>query len=163
MGWKAGIAAALCCVSWAAHAQTPAEPPAVDWRLEVVRDGSVVDVFDGSTALGQAQTATHHHETVHRVGCAENPVAKIDLARTLTISPQAADTAGVTFAIDAQEILEDDTPQRTREGCPLPPAPRRVSASHPNLVVPGGQWASWTVVDLHPTLIYRIRASVASH
>jgi hypothetical protein len=163
MRWQAGIAAALCCVWLAARAQTAALPPAVQWRLEVVRDGNTIDTFDGTTAIGQAATATHHHETVNRVGCKENPDAQIDLARTLTISPVAAENASVTLAIDAQETIEDDTPQRTREGCVLPPALRRVAANHPFLVVPDGQWVSWTIVDSHPALIYRVRASVVSH
>jgi Zn-dependent protease with chaperone function len=44
----------------------------------------------------------------------------------------------------------------------LPPTPRRLAASHPGLIVPSGQWASWTIVDSHPTLVYRIRAGVES-
>jgi hypothetical protein len=163
MRWQAGIAAALCCVSFAARAQTAAEPPAVQWRLEVARDGRTIDTFDGTTAVGQAVSATHHHETVHRVGCKENPAAQIDLFRTVTVTPVAADPAGVTLAIDAQETIEDDTAARTREGCALPPEPRRVAATHPGLVVPYGEWASWTLVDSNPTLVYRIRASVVSH
>jgi hypothetical protein len=171
MRWQAGIAAALCCVSFANRAQTaaelapasPPEAPAVQWRLEVVLDGRTIDTFDGTSALGQAVTATHHHETIHRVGCKENPAARIDLFRTMTVSPVAADAAGVTLAIDAQETIEDDTAARTPEGCALPPEPRRVAANHPGLVVPNGQWASWTIVDSHPMLVYRIRASVVSH
>jgi hypothetical protein len=163
MRWQAGIASALCCISLAARAQTAGEPPAVQWRIEVVEDGRTIDSFDGTTTLGQAASATHHHETVNRVGCKENPAAQIDLARTLTVSPVAVEAGGVTLAIESREIIEDDTVQRTREGCALPPAPGRITAHHPALIVPDGQWASWTIVDSHPTLIYRVRASVVSH
>jgi hypothetical protein len=163
MRWQAGIAAALCCVSFAGRAQTAAELPAVQWQLEVVRDGRTIDTFDGTTAVGQAVSATHHHETVHRIGCNENPAAQIDLSRTVTVTPVAVAPAGITLAIDAQETIEDDTPARTSEGCALPPEPRRVAATHPALVVPNDQWASWTLIDSGPTLVYRIRASVVSH
>jgi hypothetical protein len=163
MRWQAGMAAALCCVSFAGRAQTAAELPVVQWQLEVLRDGRTIDTFDGTTTVGQAVSATHHHETVHRVGCKEIPAAQIDLSRTVTVTPVAVDPAGTTLAIDAQETVEDDTAASTRGGCALPPEPRRVAATHPALVVPNGQWASWTLIDSSPTLVYRIRASVASH
>jgi hypothetical protein len=163
MRWKAGIVAALCCVSLAPRAQTAAEPPAVEWRLEVVQDGHTIDTFGGTTAIGQAVSAAHHHEVVHRVGCLENPDARIDLARTLTVSPVRVEPASVWLAIDAQETIEDDTARRTSSGCALPPVPRRVTANHPGLVVPKGEWASWTIVDRSPTLVYRVRANVVSH
>jgi hypothetical protein len=147
----------------AVQAPAPAEPTLVQWRLEVLRDGRDVDTFEGTTAVGQAVTATHHHEVVHAVGCKNQPDARIDLARTLTVSPIAAEPAGITFAIDAQETIEDETAQRTPEGCTLPPQPRRVAANHPGLVVVPGQPASWTIVEAHPTLVYRVSASAASH
>ena len=140
-----------------------AEPPEGQWRRAVLSDGGDVAGFEGTTAVGQAVTATHHHETVHAVGCKNQPDARIDLARTLTVSPIAAETSGITLAIDAQETIEDETAQRTPEGCTLPPQPRRVAANHPGLVVVPGQPTSWTIVAAHPTLVYRVSASVASH
>lgn len=171
MGCKTGLAAALWCVSLVAAAQTAtptppptaAEPTAVQWQLDVVSNGNTIDQFQGTTAVGQAVTATHHHETVHEVGCKRQPDARIDLARTLTVSPVAAEASGITLAIDAQETIEDETVQRTPDGCALPPQPRRVAANHPGLVVAPGQWTNWTIVEAHPTLVYRVRASVASH
>lgn len=162
MRGRAGIAAALCCVSFVACAQTAMEPPVVAWQIDVVRDGSTIDTFEGTTAIGQAAAATHHHETVHRVGCKQAPAAQIDLARSLTVSPVRVDATGVTLAIEAQDTIEDDTEQRTPDGCLLPPEPRRITASHPGLVVPNGQWTSWTILESHPALVYRVRASVAS-
>lgn len=147
----------------AVQAPAPAEPTLVQWRLEVLRDGRDVDTFEGTTAVGQAVTATHHHEVVHAVGCKNQPDARIDLARTLTVSPISAEPSGITLAIDAQETIEDETAQRTPEGCTLPPQPRRVAANHPGLVVVPGQPASWTIVEAHPMLVYRVSASVASH
>jgi hypothetical protein len=168
MRWKAGIAAALGCVcfgglSLAARAQTTAEPPAIAWQIEVVRDGTTIDTFEGTTGLGQAVTATHHHETVHRVGCKDMPAAQIDLVRTLTVSPVAERPDGIMLAIDAQDTIEDDTVEHTPEGCALPPEPRRITAAHPGLIVPSGQWANWTIINSHPALVYRVRADIASH
>lgn len=160
---KAVMAAVFGCVSFVACAQTTTEPPVVTWEIDVVRDGTTIDTFDGTTPIGQAAAATHHHETVHRVGCKQAPAASIDLVRSLTVSPVRLDAAGVTLAIEAQDTIEDDTEQRTPDGCPLPPEPRRLSASHPGLVVPSGQWTSWTILESHPALVYRVRASVASH
>lgn len=139
------------------------EPLSVEWRLEVVRDGRTIDTFEATTMLGQAFSATHHHPVTHRVGCKENPAGGIDLARTVTVSPVAAQVNGVTLAIDADETIEDDAAPTTAEGCVLPPTPRRVSASHPGLVVPAGEWAAWTLIDKNPTLVYRVHASVTSH
>lgn len=138
-------------------------PPAIAWQLEVVRDGQTIDRFQATTTLGQAFSATHHDETTHRVGCKDVPAGSIDLARTISVSPIATDAGGVTLAIDANETIEDDTAPRTPEGCKLPPQPRRVSASHPGLVVPAGEWVAWTLIDKNPTLVYRLHASVAPH
>jgi hypothetical protein len=137
-------------------------PPAVQWRLEVVRDGQTIDTFEATTTLGQAFSATHHHEVTHRVGCKENPAGGIDLARTVSVSPIAADVSGVTLAIEANETVEDDTAPSTPEGCALPPQPRRVNASHPGLVVPIGEAVAWTLIDKNPTLVYRVQASVTA-
>lgn len=138
-------------------------PPSVQWQLDVVRDGQTIDTFEATTMLGQAFSATHHHPVTHRVGCKDNPAGGIDLARTVTVSPIAAEVSGVTLAIDADETIEDDAAPATPEGCKLPPQPRRVTASHPGLVVPIGEWAAWTLIDKNPTLVYRVHASVTSH
>ncbi|MGN6231412.1 MAG: hypothetical protein ACTHNZ_09630 [Trinickia sp.] len=139
------------------------EPPAVTWQLDVLRNGQTIDTFHATTTVGQAFSATHHHPITHRVGCKDNPAGGIDLARTISVSPVAADVGGVTLAIDADETIEDDSAPTTPEGCALPPQPRRVNASHPGLVVPIGGSADWTLIDKNPTLVYRVRASVASH
>lgn len=138
------------------------EPPAIQWRLDVVRNGQTIDTFEATTTLGQAFSATHHHEVTHRVGCKDNPAGGIDLARTVSVSPIAADVSGVTLAIEANETVEDDTAPSTPEGCALPPQPRRVNASHPGLVVPIGESVTWTLIDKNPTLVYRVHASVTS-
>jgi len=137
-------------------------PPAIQWRLDVVRDGRTIDTFEATTTLGQAFSDTHHHKVTHRVGCKDNPAGDIDLARTVSVSPVAADVSGVTLAIEANETVEDDTAPSTPEGCALPPQPRRVNASHPGLVVPIGETATWTLIDKNPTLVYRVHASVTS-
>lgn len=138
-------------------------PPSVKWQLDVVRDGQTIDTFESTTTVGQAFSATHHHPVTHRVGCKDNPAGGIDLARTVSVSPVAAEVSGVTLAIDADETIEDDAAPATPEGCKLPPQPRRVTASHPGLVVPIGEWAAWTLIDKNPTLVYRVHASVTSH
>ncbi|MDG0027796.1 hypothetical protein [Trinickia sp. Y13] len=160
----AGDAASLPSAAGASGAATGEnDPPVVQWRLEVVRDGQTIDTFESATTLGQGFSATHHHEVTHRVGCKENPAGGIDLARTISISPVEADLSGVTLSIEANETIEDDTAPSTPEGCALPPQPRRVSASHPGLFIPIGEWAAWTLIDKNPTLVYRVRARVTSH
>jgi hypothetical protein len=170
----AGNAAAATDTSAGASAPAPAAsgpgsplpddmPTAVAWQLDVVRDGQTIDTFQATTTVGQAFSATHHHPISHRVGCKENPAGGIDLARTISVSPTAADVGGITLAIDADETIEDDSAPKTPEGCTLPPQPRRVNASHPGLVVPIGGSADWTLIDKNPTLVYRVRASVAPH
>ena len=140
-----------------------AAPTAVTWQLDVLRDGQTIDTFQATTMVGQTYSGTHHHPTTHRVGCKENPAGGIDLARTVSVSPVAADVSGVTLAIDADETIEDDTAPTTPEGCKLPPQPRRVNASHPGLPVPVGGSADWTLIDKRPTLVYRVHANVTSH
>jgi hypothetical protein len=151
-------------------ASSPSSAPALDdtptsvmWTLDVLRDGQTIDQFQGTTMVGQAFSATHHHRVTHRVGCKENPAGGIDLARTVSVSPVAADVAGVTLAIETDETIEDDTAPATPEGCKLPPQPRRLNASHPGLHVPVGGSADWTLIDKNPTLIYRVHASVSPH
>ena len=163
--WKTSIAtvlaAALFGTSLLANAQGSTQQ-VVRWQLQVVRDGQQIDSFDGTTTVGQARTDTHHKMVQHNVGCKDQPGGSIDLARTLTISPLQADANEVTLSIEAQETFEEDAPQQTDTGCKLPPQPRQVSASHPGLKVPAGQWTSWTIVDKDPNLVYRVRASLAN-
>jgi hypothetical protein len=158
--WKTSIAAVLLGVSLLANAQQQPEQ-VVQWQLQVMRDGQQIDSFDGTTTVGQARTDTHHKTVQHNVGCKDQPAGSLDLSRTLTISPLRADANGVTLSIDTQETIEDSTAQRTDIGCKLPPQPRQVNASHPGLTVAPGQWASWTIVDQDPNLVYRVRANLA--
>ncbi|SOE65109.1 hypothetical protein SAMN05446635_2623 [Burkholderia sp. OK233] len=164
--WKTSIvavlAAALFGTSLLANAQQGAAQQTVQWQLQVMRDGQQIDSFDGTTTVGQARTDTHHKMVQHNVGCKDQPGGSIDLARTLTISPLQADASAVTLSIEAQETFEEDDPQQTDTGCKLPPQPRQVSASHPGLKLPPGQWVSWTIVDKNPNLVYRVRASLAN-
>ncbi|CAB3770883.1 hypothetical protein [Paraburkholderia solisilvae] len=163
--WKTRIVAMLLCIPYVAFAQQPGgtATPVVQWQLQVMQDGQQIDAFDGTTTVGQARTDTHHHVVQHNVGCKDQPAGEIDLQRTLTVSPIAADAGGVTLAIDAQETLEEPGPARaTPAGCKLPPQPRQVSASHPGLKSASGDWASWTIIDKDPQLVYRVRANVAS-
>ena len=162
-------AAAADAAASAAAPATPAAsnpddtPTAVAWKLDVVRDGQTIDTFEATTMVGQTFSDTHHHPMQHRVGCKDNPAGGIDLARTVSVSPVAADVGGVTLALDTDETIEDDTAPATPEGCTLPPQPRRVNASHPGLLVPMGESADWTLIDKNPTLVYRVHASVAPH
>ena len=156
-------AAAADAASSTGTAALDATPTEVAWRLDVVRDGQTIDTFQATTMVGQTFSGTHHHPVTHRVGCKENPAGGIDLARTVSVTPVAADVGGITLAIDADETIEDDTAPTTPEGCALPPQPRRVNASHPGLLVPIGQAADWTLIDKNPSLVYRVHASVTSH
>jgi len=160
--WKTSLVAVLLGTSLLAQAQQPSAQQVVQWQLQVVRDGQQIDSFDGSTSVGQARTDTHHQVAQHNVGCKDAPGGSIDLSRTLTISPIEANANEVTLAIDAQETLEDDSASQTDTGCRLPP-PREVTASHPGLKVPAGQWVTWQIVDRNPNLMYRVRASLASN
>jgi hypothetical protein len=171
--WKTSIVAVLLGTSLLANAQQSAQPSAqqgtqqrpaqqvVQWQLQVMRDGQQIDAFDGTTTVGQARTDTHHKMVQHNVGCKDQPAGSIDLARTLTVSPLQADASGVTLSIEAQETFDEGAARQTDTGCKLPPQPRQVSASHPGLKVTPGQWASWTIVDKDPNLVYRVRASLA--
>ncbi len=166
--WKTSLAAVLLgttlmAQALTAHAQQRPAPASVKWELQVMRDGQQIDSFDGTTTVGQARTDTHHHVVQNNVGCKNVPAGNIDLSRTLTVSPTQADTSGVTFAIEAQETLEEPGTRTTDTGCKLPPQPRQVSANHPGLVVPPGAWSTWTIVDKDPNLVYRLRASVANN
>jgi hypothetical protein len=177
--WKTSIVAVLFGTSLLANAQQGAQqsaqsvaqpgtqqPPAqqvVQWQLQVMRDGQQIDAFDGTTTVGQARTDTHHNVVQHNVGCKDQPAGSIDLTRTLTVSPLQADANEVTLSIDAQETFEENTAQQTDTGCKLPPQPRQVSASHPGLKVAANQWASWTIVDKSPNLVYRVHATLKNN
>jgi hypothetical protein len=161
--WKTSVVAVMFgTASLLAHAQQAAQQ-AVHWELQVMNDGQQVDAFDGTTTVGQAHTDTHHHVVTHNVGCKDAPGGSIDLLRTLTVSPTQASATDITLAIDAQETLEDPRAKQTDTGCKLPPQPRQVSASHPGLRVPAGQWVTWPIVEKDPTLVYRVRASLATN
>ncbi|CAB3785770.1 hypothetical protein LMG28614_02203 [Paraburkholderia ultramafica] len=159
--WKTSIVAVLLGTSLLANAQQRPAQQVVQWQLQVMRDGQQIDAFDGTTTVGQARTDTHHQTVQHNVGCKDQPAGSLDLSRTLTVSPLRADAHEIMLSIDAQETLEDDTARQTDIGCKLPPQPRQVNASHPGLMVTPGQWASWTIVDKNPNLVYRVRASLA--
>jgi hypothetical protein len=136
-------------------------PPSVKWTLQVMRDGQQIDAFDGTTTVGQARTDTHHKVVSHNVGCKDQPAGSIDLQRTITVSPLQASASATLLQIEAQETLENPVAPKTTDGCKLPPQPRQVGASHPGLNVPAGQWVNWTIVDKDPTIVYRVRASLA--
>ncbi|NIF53180.1 MULTISPECIES: hypothetical protein [Burkholderiaceae] len=161
--WKTSIVAMLLGASLLAHAQQRPAQQVVQWQLQVMQDDQQVDSFEGTTTVGQAHTDTHHRVVQHHVGCKDQPAGSIDLSRTLTVSPLRVDPEGVTMSIETQETLEDAAPQRTDIGCKLPPQPRLVSGSHPGLVVPPDQWASWTIVASNPKLVYRLHASVVAN
>ncbi|MFM0596864.1 MULTISPECIES: hypothetical protein [Paraburkholderia] len=160
--WKTSILAVLLGTSLLANAQQGPAQQVVQWQLQVMRDGQQIDSFDGTTTVGQARTDTHHKVVQHNVGCKDQPGGSLDLTRTLTVSPLQADANEVTLSIEAQETFEEDGAQQTDTGCKLPPQPRQVSASHPGLKVAAGQWASWTIVDKNPNLVYRVKASLAN-
>jgi hypothetical protein len=160
MTWKLCVVAALVVVTATAHAQD-AMQPSVQWTLQVIRDGHEIDSFDGTTTVGNAHTDTHHQMVTHDVGCSQHPGGGLDLVRTVTITPTAADASGVTLAIDAQDTFEDNDAQPSPEGCRLPPQPRQVTASHPGLRVPAGEWVTWQIVGKNPSIAYRVRASLA--
>lgn len=161
MTWKLCVAAVLVAAAASAHAQAPMQPPPVQWTLEVIRDGQQIDSFEGTTTVGQAHTDTHHHVIAHGVGCLDHPAGQLDLARTVTVAPTEADANGITLAIDAQETFEEDQQQQTPGGCRLPPQPRQISASHPGLRIPNGEWMRWQIVEKDPSLAYRVTARIA--
>ncbi|OLL33623.1 hypothetical protein BTH42_01110 [Burkholderia sp. SRS-W-2-2016] len=161
--WKTSIVAMLLGASLLAHAQQRPSQQAVQWQLQVLKDGQQIDLFEGTTTVGQARTDTHHQVIQHNVGCKDQPAGSIDLSRTITLSPLRVDPQGVMLSIDTQETLESDSAQRTDIGCKLPPQPRQVNASHPGLVVPPDQWASWTIVASNPNLVYRVHANVVNN
>ncbi|MEW9581355.1 hypothetical protein [Paraburkholderia sp. DGU8] len=159
--WKTSVVAVMLGISLLANAQQPPAQHVVQWQLQVMRDGQQIDSFDGTATVGQARTDTHHRTVQHNVGCKDQPAGSLDLSRTLTVSPLRADASEITLSIDTQQTLEDDAARQTSIGCKLPPQPREVNASHPGLMLTPGQWASWTLIDKDPNLVYRVRASLA--
>ena len=135
--------------------------PIVNWTLQVIRDGQEIDSFEGTTAVGQARTEKHHKLVTHNVGCKNEPAGSIDLQRTITVSPLRASPGEAVLAIDARDTIESNTTRKTRSGCKLPPQPSQVQANHPGLIVPAGQWVNWQIVSQDPSLLYRVRASLA--
>ncbi|CAB3778914.1 hypothetical protein [Pararobbsia alpina] len=150
---------ALSCVM-AGHAHAQVSTPLVHWQLEVIQNGETVDTFKADTPLEQTQTETREHEATHVVGCAQMPAAHIVLTRSIAVTPSTSDERGVSFMIDATEMLEDAAAQRTGEGCTLPPQPRVVHATHPALMVSASGWTDWPVVAHDPVLTYRLQATV---
>jgi hypothetical protein len=133
--------------------------PAVNWTLQVVRDGQQIDAFAGTTPVGQSETNRDHRVVMHEVGCKGEPAGSIDLQRAITILPLRADPTSSVLAIDAQETVESDAMSVTPSGCRLPPQPSQVHANHPGLVVPAGRWVTWQILGQNPSLLYRVRAS----
>jgi hypothetical protein len=178
----APLAVLACVMAGPACAQVSTS--LVHWQLDVIQNGETVDTFKADTPLGQTQTETREHEATHVVGCAEKPAAHIVLTRSIAVTPSLvpspassstsspassstssrasspSDEHGVSFMIDATEMLEDAAAQRTNEGCTLPPQPRVVHATHPALVVGASGWTDWPVVAHDPVLVYRLQASI---
>jgi hypothetical protein len=152
------LTALSCVMAVPAHAQV--STPLVHWQLEVIENGETVDTFKADTPLEQTQTETREHEATHVVGCAEKPAAHIVLTRSIAVTPSTSDERGVSFMIDATEMLEDAAAQHTGEGCTLPPQPRVVHATHPALMVGASGWTDWPVVAHDPVLTYRLQATV---
>jgi hypothetical protein len=155
------LSGALSLSATAVLAQS-APPQSVTWDLQVLQDNQQIDSFSGTTSVGQAKTDTHHHVVKNNVGCADKPAGDIDLQRTLTISPIHANADDVTLQIDAQETLQSDQSTSTVAGCKIPPQPRQVTATHPGLMLKPGEWSTWQIVDKNPSLMYKVRASLAA-
>jgi len=139
-------------------------PVHIDWQLLVLLDGQQVDSFSGNTAVGQSQTATHHHAVSHPVGCEGAQTVPSDLSRTISVSPLGVDSNNVIgFEISADDVIEDSTARAVQgTGCALPPQTRTISASHPELDVASGKTNDWMLLKKQPQLIYRLSASVAA-
>lgn len=156
----------LCMLIRPAAAQDTAvrrEAPAhIHWQLTVLRDAQQVDSMSGDTAVGQSATVTHRRPASHPVGCEGAQTAPITLSRTVTVSPLGVDADQlIGFAITADEMVEDTEARTIRsDGCSLPPQIRTLSARHPELDVPSGKEASWTLLKKDPALVYRIEAEV---
>ncbi|WP_323119567.1 hypothetical protein [Burkholderia alba] len=158
--FKTSLAGALAGAALAAHAQG-GPPPAIDWELQVVRDGQTIDTFHQKTTIGQSRTDTHQTEAALPAGCVADPAAKpSELSRTVTVAPLYVDGDAITLSLDTQDQLDDDASRSGVAACTAAP-PRQIVASHPGLNVRAGDWTDWTVVDKHPLLVYRVRARVA--
>ncbi|MEJ2768671.1 hypothetical protein IHE30_08890 [Mycetohabitans sp. B46] len=154
------LATGVLLASAAAVACAQDDPPKVRWDVEVVQDGRSVDHFGATTTVGQAKSETHKRSVVHEIGCQSQPVARIELSRTLTVSPTRVEGGQAVLSLDVQEIFEETRAAQRAEGCALPPQPRRVTAVHPGLVVPAGQTVAWKLVEHGPQLVYRVQASI---
>ncbi|MCY0389742.1 hypothetical protein OVY01_21605 [Robbsia sp. Bb-Pol-6] len=142
---------------------TPHHAPAhIRWQITVMMDGQQVDQLSAVTAVGQSRSITHHRSVSHAVGCDHAQTAPADLQRTVTVAPLGVDPQGVIgFEIGADETIEDASrPSMGADGCALPPQARTLSARHPELDVPSGQSANWTLLKKNPLLVYRLDASV---
>jgi hypothetical protein len=144
-----------------------AAPNAIQWELDVVEQGQIVDQFKDVTSLGQARTETASHTVQHVLNCpppADNPATPdFKLTRTISLSPIHLGADDITFAIDTREMIEDPVANPSASGCRLPPEARVVAASHPGLMVrTDGSWTSWTVIEHDPSLVYRIKAMLAA-
>lgn len=160
------VAALLYAASGSATAQdtTPAhrQIARIHWQLSVLQNDQTVDQLEGDTAVGQSSSVTHHRSVSHPVGCSGAQTVSVDLTRTITVSPLGVDSNGlIGFAVTADEMVEAPATEAIRsDGCELPPAARTVSARHPELDVPNGGSATWTLLKKNPTLAYRLQASV---
>jgi hypothetical protein len=141
-------------------------PSAVTWELEIIEQGRTVDHFSDTTRLGQARTENAAHTVQHDLNCpaqaSNSGPPDITLTRTITLAPTHIDADEASFAIDAREMIEDPPAAAGASGCSLPPEPRVVTASHPGLLVhTDGSWSSWTLIARDPTLVYRLKATLA--
>lgn len=134
-------------------------PQRIAWSVDVLQDGQPVDHFSGVTSVNQARTMTHHHPTSHTIGCGSQAAVDIDLKRSLTVAPISEDAEAISISIDANEILED-TGRARADACDHLPTPRTLGAHHPDLRVPAGGSADWTVLAEHPKLVYRVSAQL---
>jgi len=145
--------------------------PAVDWELQVIEQGQLVDQFHDTTTLGQASTKTASHPSRHTIACpppgaasASGPGTALDfnLVRTITVSPVHLTPDQISLAIDTRETLEDPSSLATQIDCAALPDPRVITASHPALPVKtDGSWTTWQIIDHDPALSYRVKAVLA--
>ncbi|KVD74151.1 hypothetical protein WS62_06695 [Burkholderia sp. ABCPW 14] len=163
---EAGVAGALVGAALPAHAQSGPQP-VIDWEIQVVRDGQMIDTFEQKTTVGQARSDTHSFPVAPAAGCgaaatnasaADAPAS--ELSRTITVAPLYVEGDAVALAIDAQETLADDSAVPSGGAPCTSPPPRRIVASHPGLNARAAQWTDWTLAERSPQLVYRVRAHV---
>ncbi len=144
--------------------------PAVNWELQVMERGVMVDDFHHTTTLGQARTVEASHASRHAIACpppggtipasSATPLT-FDLTRTITLSPIHLDANQITLALDTREMVEDDATPDPRIDCATLPEPRVVTLHHPGLVVQTGNWTTLTIIEHDPSLSYRIKAEMS--